>query len=163
MAKENECKYLYSKVCGSRQLVDNIHEHKVHKQELVQEEMRLGKQLEAIAKLEAAELSKFKDLQSQAFKKQEELKIISNSMDVDSGKSNYDSKLDDAKSANENLKTKLNEMKDNLARKMSFDSNLTNEMQRKHQERVKPLEKRVFAKKDELAGIYQNDNVQTTL
>ena len=152
MAKENECKFLQSKVCSSRELVDNIHGHQAHREELEQEKTRISKQFESVSKLEAAEKNKIEDLQKQISKKQAVLKDISNNMDVDSVKTNYDAKLSDAKSANENLKTKLNEMKDNLARKKSFDSNLTSEMQRKHQERVKPLEKRVFAKKDELAG-----------
>ena len=161
IAKQNECKILSSKVCGTRELADKVHEHEAHKRELLAEEIKVKRQFEILEKRHGSEQSKIENLQNQVFTKQKVLDDLTANMDMDSDTINYASKLEDAKSTNENLKTKLNEMKDDLAKKRGFDSTLKKEMQRKHQERVKPLETRLFAKKDELAG--KNFKISGTL
>ena len=151
VAKQSESCFLAEKAEKANELDKKIREKEAHRDELSQKNQKNSKELEAVTKIKAAHQRRNDDIQKKIRKDQESIKEMQITNCCDS--ENIEERVQRAETDHQEMSLKLQIRHEDLQKMKSFDSSLHDEVMRKHEDKRKPLEKRLFALKDELAVI----------
>merc|ERR1711953_296375 len=151
VAKQSEICFLAEKAEKANELDKKIREKEAHRDELSQKNQKNSKELEAVTKIKAAHQRRNDEIQKKIRKDQESIKEmkITNCSDSE----NIEERVQRAETDHQEMSLKLQIRHEDLQKMKSFDSSLHDEVMRKHEDKLKPLEKRLFTMKDELALI----------
>jgi len=150
LAKQNAKRFLSSKSGDLEEFKQKIKDKEAHKNDLMEKKKKACKQFEMTSKLESSEKGNVDHVHGLISRRQENLKEMKDTLAL--WQPNFATRFEEAKTIHEELKAKNVALKENLSGKKNFDESLETEMKRKHQERMKPLEKKFHAKKDDFAG-----------
>ena len=147
-------------------LIKKIREKEAHRDELMQQSQKNSKELEAVVKIKAAHQRRHEDIHLKIKRGQEKIQELQ--MTHCQSNQNMEERVQKAEKEHQEMKLKFDTLVSDLQSKKDFDKRLQDELNRKHQERRSPMEKRLFGLKDELATInakvnaYESRPVKTT-